>query len=74
MVTVMAVVVPHFRQILLVIYNGKTTTNEIYRNVAQTGLPGLGYKQKILYAINELEKGGLIMNVFSHKPFKPGKK
>jgi hypothetical protein len=65
---------PHFKQILLVIHNGTTTVNEIYREVAQTGLPGLGYKQKVLYSIDYLERVGLIRDVLGYSRFRPGKR
>jgi hypothetical protein len=52
---------------------GRSNVNTIYGTLRQTGLSGLRYKQKVLDAIDFLEKGGLIRDVSGYSRFRPGK-
>lgn len=51
------------KHILRVLLDGRSTENAIYRRLKQTGLYGMAYKQKILYAIDRLEEAGFIVDV-----------
>src|SRR6266496_6820288 len=62
-----------FKHILLVLLDGRSTENAIYRQLVQTGLPGLAYKQKIVHAIKYLEKGGFVVDISGLKRHKKGK-
>ena len=64
---------PH-KHILRVLLDGRSTENTIYKKLVQTGLYGLKYKQKIIRAINLLEKAGFIIDVSGIKRHKSGKK
>jgi hypothetical protein len=64
----------HFKEILRVLLPGTANVNYIFRHIRQTGLPGSGYKRKILEAIDYLEETGFIVDISGYKRYKSGQK
>jgi hypothetical protein len=58
---------PHFNEILRMLLPGPANVNYIFRYIKQTGLPGSGYKRKILEAITYLEETNFISDVSGYK-------
>jgi hypothetical protein len=67
-------ILPHFKEILHVLLPGPANVNYIFRYMKQTGLPGSGYKRKILEAITYLEDTDFIADVSGYKGDRRGKK
>jgi hypothetical protein len=67
-------ILPHFKEIIRVLLPGPANVNYIFRYMKQTGLPGTGYKRKILDAINYLEETDFIVDVSGYRGDRRGKK